>query len=322
MPIYGDLRDQMHPGVAKTVPDTPEATAILQRDYVKPLAFGGFVTRLVETGSVQVGTMDEIRASVCGMLDIKPEEFDARLADPNLIDSSTAHDWAAEYRIRAKDGLIETATEEAKGHLAEALAGAEGKDEGELERIVAEHRTWIEGKRNTIQEHENEGRKVLAIRDQLMLDHHLLPELERLEASSYAIRVSELMDVLRANEWFNEHGEDFALNVVGNFQGISEYIKDAVIYEHDLQDLFLGRCEDPRILEAAQQTWLPESEMRLLARMYAQSYYGRLPAGEETPGQEELETLPNPIEETLFVSEEEKEAFFIAFPLANGQRPR
>src|SRR6185312_8163822 len=136
---------------------------------------------------------------------------------PDLIASHTAHDWAAEYRHRAKDGLIEAATEEAAGHLAEALEGVEGKDEGELEKIVDEHRGWIERKREYIQEQESQGRKVLAIRDQLMLDHHLLPELERLEASSYAIRVSELMDVLRADPWFNEHGEDFALNVIGNF---------------------------------------------------------------------------------------------------------
>ncbi len=319
--MYDDYRAQMHPRIAQTVPDTPEATAILAGEHVKPMAFGGLVTKFVEQGIVEATSMDAVRAGVSETLGIEEVEFSERLADSRLIDSDTAWRWTQEYERRGEARLRADKEVEVKAHFDGVITERVG--DANLDKIkprIDEARTKVTELEAQAADFEAQDLPFRAMPARMLLQRRK-PELEALEASAYAISLTDLVEVLKADELINAHGEEFAKDVVDSFAG---WLNEVKILPETwwVNELYSGDTEylEDKALAQMQDTWLSQADVALLSRAYAGSYYHGL--GKDVPGRREMDALPNPVRDAIIVSDDDRAAFFASYPLADGMQPR
>jgi hypothetical protein len=316
---YGDMRDQMHPRVARTVPSTPEAIAILNKEPLRPLAFGGLVTKLVEFGAIEAPSMESIRDSVSGLLNIDGSEFDERLADGEVINGHKANAWVSNYRERAENRLRNEKTDEARTYFQDYLFNSlDDPNSNRLTDMVQTERDRVASLEAEIQELESRG--ALAIHHKMELDRIVRPKLTACETSRYAIQLPELLEILLDSSVLFEHGDQMAhttIRIMGHTLENLRLFSSAEL----LQEWFKGAREFPNapidVADAIGNIWLPEvAAVNMVARGYVDAYYA------EDLGLNEIASLPNPIEEALYITDDEATAFFLAFPLANSQQPR
>jgi hypothetical protein len=319
--MYDDYRAQMHPRVAQTVPGTPEATAILAGERVKPMAFGGLVTKFVELGTVEATSMEAVKAGVSATLGIDEAEFSERLADSRLIDSDTAWHWEQNYERRGEAQLRADKEVEVKAHFDGVITERVG--DTHLDKIqprIDELGTKVAELEAQVADFEAQDLPFRAMPAKMLLQRRK-PELEALEASTYAISLTDLVEVLKQDKLINAHGEKFAKDVVDGFAG---WLNEVKILPETwwVNELYSGDTEylEDDALAQMQDTWLSQADVALLSRAYAGSYYHGL--GKDVPGRAEMEALPNPVRDALIVSDDERAAFFASYPLANGMQPR
>jgi hypothetical protein len=323
-----DLRQQMHPKVAATVPSTPEAKAILNGELIKPMAFGGLVTKLIENGAVESMSMEAVRTEVSETLGIKVEEFDERLRDPEVLDDATVWTWHDNYKEKAEGKLIEAKTETAKTHFNRAVEervgdGNLGKLQPRIDAAAAKV-TELEERLGEANVEEVDLTKIppRLIFDRLMLEKAHKPELEALEASPYAISLADLAEMLQSDTFLLADGEEFGEEVVKDFS--YQLIEEAKVLPESywLTYLYEGKMDylGEEEIEAMRNIWLSKAEVDLLAESYARKYYAH--NDKDVPGESELEALPNPVRQAMFVSDKERADFFQTFPLANGAQPK
>lgn len=316
------MRQQMHPKIAATVPNTPEALAILNERLIIPRAFGGLVTKLVEHEAVDATSMDVLRTSVSEVLGIEENEFDEHIADFTLLEDDTVWRWHDNYKKKAEDELVKVKYRTVQDHFSELVEGRIGNgNTDKLQPRITEAAAKVDELEQQVAEFTEKGLEFRAIPPRLMLEKVRKPELEALKTSRYAISLADLTEMLQSDPLILEHGEEFAEEVVTNF-AYSLNEKSKILPEPWwLTSLFKGETDylGEEEMKTLQNTWLSEKDVALLAQSYSWAYYA--PLGKNVPGRSEMEALTNPIRQAMFVSEQERADFFERFPLANGTQP-
>lgn len=318
--MYEDYRAQMHRRVAQTIPDTPEATAILTGELVKPMTFGGLVTKLVETGTVEATSMDAVRTGVSGTLGIDEAEVTERLADSRLIEGETAWCWVQNYERRGEAQLRSGKEAEAKARFDRViLERIDGTNLDKIQPRIDGLSTKIAELEAQVADFEAQDLPFRAIPAKILLNSHQ-SELRAIKSSAYAVSLGDLIEILKQDELLKAYGEEFARGVIDGFAGWLCQAKK-LPEARWMNDLFSGDIEylEDNALALMQNTWLSQADVAMFSSIYADCYYG---SSQDAPGRVEVEALPNPVRDALIISKEERTAFFDAYPLANGMQPR
>lgn len=304
----------MHPGVAATVPSTPEAAALLAGKRLRPLTFGGLLTKLVERGAVQAGSRRELQAGTCALLGINQEQFSALLQEPGLIPSGLADHWSLEAQGRKRDEIIQKKQTEVHEYLTERILGQlPDRHLDKLSEMVAEQRHKVS---DLVRQADDGTRGMLAkMVIQARLDSSEQPRLQALEVSRFAVSLPQLLGMLRNDPLLIEHGEGFQKEFM---QGLGyELPKDRGLYAPNLVTGWLeGDTSHWSDQDKAdfENTWLAEADISVLAPVYTDYFYGI-----NGPGEHVLADLQDPVTATLYISEEEERAFFESYPLAHDK---
>jgi hypothetical protein len=314
MPLYGDKRDQMHPGVARAVPNTPEALTILRDRDLKPATFGDLVSCLTEMGVVPSGSFEEVQGGVCGLLGIPPQEFINRLHMPTFLESWEAAEWIRKVNKDVLDNLVSVKEAQAAEYFSTRMSEAFGDSgQDELGAMITKQASDISELDSEIASPNTSAlSRARAIAKQKEVT---LPFLEALKSSRYAVSLPTLIEYLRQDPLLQEGGKNFAEYVV---MGLGHKLSEQsylYIVEH-LDDFFEGHEEDyfgPIEMQDFRDTWVAEAHLGLLAQVYAHQYYEF-----GGPGRTKLREIGNPVEAILYVLDEEEQSFFEKYPLAHN----
>jgi hypothetical protein len=97
----------MNPAVAKSVPNSPEAMALVHGNRLRGLSFGGLLTKLVEVDAVPYDDREAMKKAVCDLIGLPEHQFEGYLKDPDPIRSGTADKWSYESTHRLQQALKE-----------------------------------------------------------------------------------------------------------------------------------------------------------------------------------------------------------------------
>lgn len=316
MTDYKDLRQQMHPEVAKSVPNTPEAAALLAGKRYRPMAFGGLVTKLVEIDAVPYDSREALKEGVCEILDIPEQQFDGFMAERETLPADLADYWARSYGIRTQREAKKQRQAAFREHIANRIVAEQpDKHLDELEKLTEEVQEQVDRVQKQLDEKSWSGFHSPEPR----LERYLKPRLESLKASRFAINLPELIGVLQTDSLVGELPEE-ARGILLRHYGDSVAGSSDAFYgsPYQLVEAFEGDTEywSDEDKSDFENVWLAEADLDDLADNYAFAY------STTTAGEEELDQVANPLADILFVSDAERDKFFESFPLAHGNKPR
>ena len=309
-----DPRMHMHPAIAKSTPNSLEANAILNGANIRPLSFGGLLTKLVEAEQVSWQPREDMVSGTCALLGITPDEFEMRLKDPDLITAYVQDNWVIAISNRLRDEAIQAKTEHLTNYFSDSIARRLGDpNAARLEHMIQEQSErvdWLEGiarGRNGVMEGLKAHKK---------LDNWDRQRLADLEASSFAIPLAQLLDYLRDDEFLSMEDPHLQKSVVNYFA--SELTGQDIYHRWDVAEAWYNQELDDVSkdeIDELHTIWLAEADMKTLAEAYVTAY------GYTDAGSKEFNRAPHPVLDILLITDQEKADFAQAYPMANPPKP-
>lgn len=313
---HKDLSAHMNRGVAKAIPNSPEAGAILAESGIRPLTFGDLLTRMGEAELFSFDSIDDAFQCVHELLGLSILEFNDALDDNSVIPAHLQSKWIESLRVKLREQVKETKMQEMELYFSDSiyneLAGSF------ISRNPEKLTELVEDQCEKVTELETRFQDPLASpRDRVRAYLDLQKERPRsikMSLSRYAISLPNLLVLLKKDEVLPDRDEEFKVSVVewfaDNLQGSGIWHDSRAVVE------FFTEAEvnwDIDQVHDFNEVYLTETDV---VELLAKASYETILYDKDDEESRDLWKPRHPLLDILRISDEEREAFFQKYPLA------